>query len=177
MRRVQAGDLDLLSVLYARHHTRLRAFLFRIHGDGAVVDDLVQTVFLRILRHRDRFAGRGSFAAWMYRIARNSALDWLKSEGLRQTNPLPEGYREPRDPGPDAEQAAHNRERRNILANAFGRLSRNEREILALSKVEGLTGREIATVLGCTTGAVKVRVFRAMQELRRQVRMDNGEQP
>lgn len=178
MRRVQAGDLDRLAELYRRHHAGLRGFLFRICGDAAGADDLVQTVFLRILRHRKHFRGQGSFAAWMYRIARNSALDRIKSEKLRSPAPFPRGNNEPRDPHPDAESCARHRERLDILEEAFRRLSRGEREVLSLSKIDGLSGREIAAILGCSAGAVKVRVFRAMGELRRLVRsMENGVLP
>jgi len=176
MRRVQAGDLDRLAVLYSRHHARLRGFLFRICGDAAGAEDLVQTVFLRILRHREHFKGKGSFASWMYRIARNSALDRIKSEKLRSPGPFPQGGDEPRDPNPDAESCAGHRERLDILEAAFRRLSRKQREVLSLSKVDGLSGGEIADILGCSTGAVKVRIFRAMGELRRLVQsMENGE--
>jgi len=174
MRRVQAGDLDMLQVLYSRHHLRLRTFLYRFTGNSVHSEDIVQTVFLRILKHRDGFSGKGSFSAWIYRIARNAALDRIKSESLRRTSSLTD--LDPPWSGANAHDQAETSEKWSMLEQALRNLRPDRREVLSLSKVDCLTCREIAAILGCREGTVKVRIFRAMRELREEVdRLRNGE--
>lgn len=175
MRRVQAGDFDMLQVLYARHHLRLRSFLYRFTGSVPASEDIVQTVFLRVLKHRDGFSGKGSVSAWIYRIARNAALDRIKSEALRRATSLTDI--DPPWPGANAHDQAEEKEKWSLLERAFRNLSAGQREVLSLSKVDCLTCREIGSILGIRENTVKVRVFRAMQALRDEVsRLGNGEE-
>src|SRR5690348_11687708 len=75
MLRVRNGEGEMLGVLFERYHEALFSFYVRLMGDRAVSDDLVQEVFLRILRYRDTYQPGTPFRPWMYQIARNARID------------------------------------------------------------------------------------------------------
>ena len=75
MLAARAGELAALDALFLRHHRRLYGFLARLTGDRHAAEDLVQEVFLKVLRFRTTYTGDGEFVAWLFRIARNVAAD------------------------------------------------------------------------------------------------------
>jgi RNA polymerase sigma-70 factor (ECF subfamily) len=163
MLAVRDGDLDQLGILFDRHHRRLFAFFVRSTGSPAASDDLVQEVFLRILRYRKSFRPESRFSTWMYQIARNARIDHAKRHGRDVcvddevlAGALPEV-------GPADAPA---RQDEDLLRRALACLDPEKRELLVLARLEGLKHSEIGEVLGCEPGAVKVRLFRAVKELR-----------
>ena len=78
MIRVKNGDLDMLGLLFERYHKMLFTFFYRIHHSSETSEDLVQNVFMRILKYRKGFSGDGSFKVWMFHIARNVSHDHFK---------------------------------------------------------------------------------------------------
>jgi RNA polymerase sigma factor (sigma-70 family) len=160
------GDLDVLGVLFHRHHARVHALCYRLTGDASVADDLVQESFLRVLKYRKGFGARGAFSTWLYRLVRNVCMDHLNAEAKRRARAefvaLEQRHEQERDePGePDP--------RLETLRTALYRLSPDKREVLVLSRYEGLSYSEIAEVCETTVGAIKVRAHRAMRELRRE---------
>src|SRR5262245_15698629 len=92
MEQVRDGEINRLGVLFERHHRVLYRFFVRLSGSPAVAEDLVQEVFVRLLKYRHTFRG-GEFLPWMFRLARNAAADHYGR--LRPTDPLPEDDREP----------------------------------------------------------------------------------
>lgn len=164
MMRVREGDVDQLGILFDRHHARLYAFCRRLTGDPDAAGDLVQETFFRMLRYRASYDDRGAFRAWMYRTARNACLDHLRRSG-RETPEDDETFDLPsREPLPA--ERAERREEVRLLERALGRLSPEKRETLLLARFGSMPYAEIAETLGCTVGAVKVRVHRAVRELR-----------
>lgn len=165
MLALQAGDLSALDHLFARHHGRLYGFLARLTGDPHAAEDLVQEVFLRVLRFHDRYEGNGTFLAWLYRIARNLAADaYAKRRDLRpldEADALPSAATPPLDHLEREEQRAQ-------LERALAALPTAHREVLLLRGVDGLAHRDVAIALGCTEGAARVRVHRAIAALKRQ---------
>lgn len=172
MLAVRDGDLGALDTLFARHHTRLYAFLARLTGDTGTAEDLVQEVFLRLLRFRERYAGDGEFISWLYRIARNLATDDHRRR--RETVPL-EILELPDDGAPLPLERLTLEERQAQLERALAALPATHREVLLLRGVEGLSHRDVAEVLGCSEGAVRVRMHRAVAALKRQWSAMNGE--
>ena len=80
MIRVKHGDLDKLGVLYERYNRALFAFFFKVTLNSQASEDLVQTVFFKIIKYRDRYrAEEGSFVTWMFRIAHNANIDHYHS--------------------------------------------------------------------------------------------------
>ncbi len=168
MLRVRDGQVESLTELYARHRTPLYNFFVRVTGNAHLSEDLVQDVFLRMLKYRHTYKEGSRFATWMYRIARNAHHDaWRK--GRRESAVATEDLVENEslwsaEPAPDGE-ASKNQEIA-WLQGALAALSLESREVLVLSRFQGLKYDEIARVLDCRVGAVKMRVHRAMLELR-----------
>jgi RNA polymerase sigma-70 factor (ECF subfamily) len=164
MTAVRAGDLAKLGILFERYHLPLFDFLARVTGDRTAAEDLVQDIFVRILRYRATFRDGGSFETWVYRIARNARADYFR--GRTAAEPL-EGEAldrpEPR-PGPGL-RLESDRERMR-LKRALMMLREDKRELLVLARYRDMKYDQIAEILGIEVGAVKVRVHRAIRELR-----------
>jgi RNA polymerase sigma-70 factor (ECF subfamily) len=135
-------------------------FYLRTTGNRASSEDLVQDVFVRILKYRRTYRPGTRFLTWMYHIARHARVDYLRKR--RGEIAWDDGYAPAVLPGDPVELA----QRRHWLELALQRLSDDKREVLVLSRFQGLHYDAIAQLLSCEPGAVKVRVYRAMRELR-----------
>ena len=162
MSAVRRGNLAELTPLFERHSRRLFGFLRGLVGNASTAEDLVQESFLRVLRHRKSFKSGKVFLPWLLQIARNAAWTHLQKQSrVRLSNEVPQLV-DPRSP--EADQLE--KQRAQQLAAALQRLPTRDREVLLLSYFEGLRHREIAALVGSTTGAVKVQVHRARRALR-----------
>jgi RNA polymerase sigma factor (sigma-70 family) len=164
MLAVRDGDVDKIGVLFERYYARLFDFLYRMTGDSIASEDLVQEVFLRMLKYRSSFGEDSQFKAWMYHIARNARIDFFRkrrSEG----NPSEVNDQAPASPVP-ADQALERRQHNELLARALMVLPEEKRELLVLARYQEMKYDEIAALLEIEVGTVKVRVHRAMVELR-----------
>jgi RNA polymerase sigma-70 factor (ECF subfamily) len=163
MMQVRAGDVDQLSILFERHHRRLFGFCLGILGNRDSARDLVQEVFFRLLKYRDSFRPEAPFAPWLYRLARNACIDHLRKSGRER--PAEPDLDRP-DPTPLMPEEIEKREELQKLQRALGRLPEDKRELLLLARSGTLSYEQIAALLGCSVGALKVRVHRALQLLR-----------
>jgi RNA polymerase sigma factor (sigma-70 family) len=165
MIKVKDGDLDKLGLLFERYKKPLFCFFYGMNKDTDLSDDLVQNVFFRILKYRYLFRGEGDFKTWMFHIARNVSHDhfrkikWKGKESLENLDERLTNH-ENRDT-----EFQHDDEMQ-LLSMAMDRLPEDKREILLLSKYQDKKYKEIGEIIGCTEGAVKVKVFRALQELK-----------
>ena len=164
MAKVRDGDPDKLGLLYERYKRPLLGFFMGMVRDKELSEDLVQNTFIRILKYRHLFRAEGEFRTWMFHIARNVKNDHFKKNRIAQ---------EPIDI--KAERIGHSEtratefqheEEQELLAIAMSRLPEEKREVLLLSKYQEKKYAEIAELLGCTESTVKVKVFRALQELK-----------
>jgi RNA polymerase sigma factor (sigma-70 family) len=159
------GDVEKLGLLFERHHRALFDFFAKMTGSRTVAEDLVQDVFFRILKYRNTFRAESHFKTWMFQIARNARVDYYRKHrnegvtfedgknGFETAFPLP---------GEELEQE----QQTFLLRCALLKLPPEKREVLILSRYRDLKYEEIAELLGCELGTVKVRVYRAMKELR-----------
>jgi len=164
MMAVARGNLASMSELYQRRHRNLFRFFFRLTGRQAPAEDLVHEVFLRMIRYRHTYQSGDSFEAWMYRIARNAFADQAKKHRLETPGDdhvfeLAESNR------PTAYEAVVKQQELALLHRALRELPEEKRELIVLSRFQGLTYEQIGQIVGCETGTVKVRVFRAMKEM------------
>jgi RNA polymerase sigma-70 factor, ECF subfamily len=164
MARVRDGDVAQLGELFERHHRRLFNFYLRMMGNRQVAEDLVQETFMRMLRYRHTFRGEGEFAAWMFSMARNLGASYLRKT-LRTQTVSTDDVAEPAAEGTQADELELADEVSH-LRRALLELPRDKRELLLLSRFEMLKHHQIADLLGCSVGAVKVRIHRAMRQLR-----------
>jgi RNA polymerase sigma-70 factor (ECF subfamily) len=135
-------------------------------GQRTAAEDLTQIVFERMLKYRHTYRDHGHFPAWMYQVARRAAADHF-----HQSASAPRAFAEGElsalaDDSPHAAQAAAVNDDRALLHAALARLDRGDREVLLLSRIQGLSFAEVAGILECSVGAAKVRAHRAVRALR-----------
>lgn len=160
MLQVRDGEVQMLGVLFDRYQSPLFNFYSKMTQDRTVSEDLVQEVFLRILRYRQTYRPGTSFRTWMYQIARNTRIDQVRK--VRPESPL---VTEP-IATPRVTDDAERQQEAQLLQRALMQLPEDKREVLVLSRFQELKYDEIARLLGCEPSAVKVRVHRALQQLR-----------
>jgi RNA polymerase sigma factor (sigma-70 family) len=160
MLQVRNGEVQMLGVLFDRYQTPLYNFYTKMTQDRVLSEDLMQEVFLRILRYRQSYRPGTTFRTWMYQIARNTRLDQV-----RKTRPETPHASEPIAQTSYSDSAQQLQETA-TLQRALMQLPEDKRELLVLSRFQELKYEEIARLLGCEVGAVKVRVYRALQQLR-----------
>jgi RNA polymerase sigma-70 factor (ECF subfamily) len=165
MIKVRDGHLDTLGLLFARYKKTLFGFFYGMNRDAELSEDLVQNVFYRILKYRYLFRGDGDFRTWMFHIARNVNHDNFRKNKLRYKDTI-ENWQD-RLGTEDNRLSEYKRDDElYLLSMAMERLPEDKREILLLSKYQEKKYKEIGEILGCSEGAVKVKVFRALQELK-----------
>jgi RNA polymerase sigma factor (sigma-70 family) len=173
MREVRDGDVGRLGLLFERHHGGLFEFFSRTLGDRPASEDLVQEVFIRILKYRRTYRDEGRFQTWMFHIARNVRNDHIRK---RRPDQLTADMPEPAAAGVDQAAAVENADDVERLRRALRRLPDDRREIVVLARYHGMTHEQIAEVLRVEPGAVRVRLHRALKELRALVEtMTTGE--
>lgn len=163
MEAVRDGQVEKLAILFERHQVMLFNFFLRLTGNRSTSEDLVQDVFARILRYRAGYQGRDRFVVWMFRIARNAHIDHLRKR--RDEVSLDSALAEPAASEPGPEEAVEAELDAALVRRALDCLPWKKREVLMLSRFEGLKLREIADLLGCEVGTVKAQVHRALKEL------------
>lgn len=165
MAAVRDGDLSRLALLFERHHRSLYRFFYRLTQQKGLSEDLVQEVFLRILKYRHTFREHYTFTAWMYQIARNARLD-----------EAPKAVEEPLEDVAASEtprqesgvvDRIHEAQQTELLRRALAKLPEEKRQVLILSRYQGLSYEEIGMILDCEVNTVKTRVFRSLQMLAR----------
>ncbi len=166
MLKVKSGDIDRLGLIFERYNKALYGYFLNLTGKTDISEDLVQNVFVRILKYRTRYRGDGHFNIWIYRIAHNIFIDYVKKKNkLGLTENIDEWANVFTGTQPD--ENISREERISTLENALLKLPDKKREILKLSSYKELKYKEISKILGCSEGAVKVRIFRALDELRK----------
>ena len=166
MMQVKNGDLEKLGLLFERYNRILFAFFYRLGNDREVCEDLIQNVFMRIVKYKKNFKGEGQFKHWMFHIARNVHADHYRANSKL-------GNRESMDNYHDritdhSEVLAKDEVDQNIglLKKCISMMDQEKQELLTLSKLEGMKYKDIGELMNCTEGAVKVKVFRALKELK-----------
>lgn len=160
MRAIQEGHLDLLGTLFTRYSDRVFGRCFQLVGDRHEADDLLQESFLRVLRYRASYKGTARFSTWLYRIATNVCLDHLKAKN-REGSAV-QRLVEMTDFTPPMD----NDDRVDVLRVAFERLSAEKQELLVMARIRGFGYARLAESCGTSEGTIRVRVHRAMRELK-----------
>jgi RNA polymerase sigma factor (sigma-70 family) len=165
---VARGDVSSMNEIYENRHRPLFRFFFRLTGRQATAEDLVHEVFLRMIRYRHTYqadAGdAGAFEAWMYRIARNTLADHGRKH-RHEISPDDGEMETIESARPTPFETAAKRQDLALLYRALRELPDDKRELLVLTRFQGLSYEQVGGILGCESGTVKGRVFRAMKEL------------
>jgi RNA polymerase sigma-70 factor (ECF subfamily) len=163
---VRAGEIAKLGELFERYHQRLYGFFLRMTNQPAVSEDLVQVVFHRILKYRHTYRDEGKFTAWIYHLCRKVAADHFRQHAKSATATDPGDLHDHPDAGPSPDSKAATTDDLELLRAALARLPLEHREVLVLSRLQNVAHKDIARLCDCSVGAVKVRVHRALKELR-----------
>jgi len=173
VRRSQEGDTNAFSELVKRYHQQIFHTVFGLVGDRDDADDVAQEAFLKAYQAISRFNGESRFYTWMYRVAVNCCLDWLKSRKRKRGISLEREWWEQQDDviglvgsPASSDVLVTNRELSETLKAALEVLSPDFRATVVLRYMEGRSHNEIASLLGCSCGTVKSRLFRARMQLR-----------
>jgi RNA polymerase sigma-70 factor (ECF subfamily) len=133
-------------------------------GDRAAAEDLVQDVFIRVLKYRATFRDEGRFETWIFRIARNARADWFKARRTPD-DVLDEGA-DYASPAIAMDERLTRETEVACLERALLLLRADKRELIVLARYRGMKHEAIAELLGVEPGTVKVRIHRAVNELR-----------
>lgn len=173
--RAAGGDDEAFRQLVERHSRPLYRAAFRIAGNAADADDVVQEAFLRAYRALPRFDARASFATWIHRIAINCALDLIDARKRRGAHDsAEEDLARLASAGASPDRIVLGSEMQRAIAAALAGLSGNERTAFVLRHFEGMTLEEIGQILGTRLNATKNTVFRAVKKLREQLQPFTG---
>src|SRR5437764_7363173 len=172
MRLVQAGDVSPASEIYDRYSSRIYNFAYRFLKNSEAAEDATQEVFVKMLKHANQFHGDAKLSTWLFSITANWCRDYLRkadnkakeSDDVLVTLPAPAEL--------SPERTLEQRENERRIQKALGALTHEQREAILLSRYQGLSYAEIAQISGCSEGAVKTRVFRAMETLKKALVVD-----
>ena len=178
MARYQQGEMAAFAELVERHEKKLWNFIRRFVADSTIAEDLLQEVFLRIIRSAAEWQPSAKFSTWIYTIARNLCTDSARRGALRKADSLDQTPGAGRDdsgarridrvPSPtgNAEQAAMNREIASRVDVALAALPVEQREVFLMREVMDMSFAEIAAVTKASEPTVKSRMRYALERLR-----------
>ena len=164
--RCRRGDLGAFEELYRAHAGKLFSVACRMLGNPADAEDLLQEIFLSAHRKLDSFRGESALGTWLYRLAVNQCLDYLRSRAAR-TNQVTDALED--DAGPfeaGAQTLADQTVAKMDLERALARLPEGCRAAFVLHDVQGLEHKEVAQALGIAEGTSKSQVHKARLRLR-----------
>lgn len=158
--KARHGDSDALACLCSAFYARILKYM-RYRTDEATAMDLTATTFLKVVRGID--SQNGSFHAWIYRIARNVVTDHARKRKVRQEQPMDE---QTVDSALAQADPATTVARQEDLRAAIAQLTDEQRELVTLKFIEGMSNNEIAEIMGLNHGAIRALQFRALSALR-----------
>ena len=164
IRRARQGDSDAFRRLVEAYQTQVYRIALRMCGEAAA-DDVTQEAFLAAWRALPAFRGTCLFSTWLYRLATNAAIDWLRREkrhrGADDVTEL-----ELPDGAPSPQEQAEQTETQEAVRRALTQLSPEHRQVLVLRYMQELDYNEIAATLDISEGTVKSRINRAKAHLK-----------
>jgi RNA polymerase sigma-70 factor (ECF subfamily) len=178
MARYQQGEVAAFAELVARHEKKLWNFIRRFASDSATAEDLLQEVFLRVVRSAAEWQPSAKFSTWLYTIARNLCTDSARRGAFRKASSLdqtpgttgddsgPHRIDKVASPNGSAEQAAMDREIASRVDVALAALPLEQREVFLMREVMDMSFAEIATATKTSEPTVKSRMRYALERLR-----------
>jgi RNA polymerase sigma factor (sigma-70 family) len=167
MRLVQAGDFSPASEIYDRYSSRIYNFAYRFLRNSEAAEDATQEVFVKMLKHANQFHGDAKLSTWLFSITANWCRDYLRKSDnkAKEAEDVLITLPAPAELAPD--RNLERRQNEQMIQKALTALTPEQREAILLSRYQGLSYAEIAQISGCSEGAVKTRVFRAMETLKK----------
>lgn len=171
--RVRQNDLDALGVLFNRYYGQVYRSAVVITQDSAAAEDIAQECFLKIHRYANRIDTQLPLVPWLYRVTVNLSYTWITRHKKRSISleMVVDRLISPHWLAPD--QIAENSETQRQVRDAIRNLNLNQRVVVALHYLSGLSLEEIAEILDCPVGTVKSRLHYARENLRHRLETFN----
>ena len=176
--RVQRGDKQAFNLLVIKYQRKILRLLSRMIRDPADLEDVAQEAFIKAYRALPQFRGESAFYTWLYRIAINTARNWLASAGKRPSAPNAiesedgETFNETdslSDISTPGSMVA-SREIAETVNAAIEELPEDLRTAIVLREIEGMSYEDIAQTMACPIGTVRSRIFRAREAIAQRLR-------
>lgn len=168
-RGLRQRDPDLLDRLIEQYQHRLLRYLVYLVGNRELAEDLFQETWIRVLERGYQYDGKHEFSTWLYAVARNLSIDYLRRKSPVSLDGLMDNEEhaplELADPRPLAWEVAAEHEQAERISAALVSIPAGYRETVVLRFQEGLALEEIATVTGVRLGTVKSRLYRGLNML------------
>ena len=168
--RVKSGDRQAFDLLVRKYQHKVYGLVSRFISDSAAVEDVVQESFIKAYRSLDRFRGDSAFYTWLYRIAVNTAKNYLVAKGRRPPDADIDATDAEQMSGAEImrelgtpEDVTLSKEMSQKVLQVVEELPPDLRTALTLREIDGLTYEEIAKVMDCPIGTVRSRIFRARE--------------
>ncbi|MCK8524189.1 RNA polymerase sigma factor [Aquimarina sp. D1M17] len=158
---VSNGNLDMMSILFERYHIRIFNFIVKMTRDKEVSQDITQEVFYKAIKYRTSYKN-GKFSSWIYTIARNIFSDHYQRQKSSAQRLDDITYKTESQTEDNIDKIETNEQ----LHKALNQLSKSDRELVVMSRYQGIKYQEIAEITNSTTGAVKTKVHRAIHKLK-----------
>ncbi len=173
VRQAKRGDKEAFARLYEEHFDKIYRYSVLRIGDRTEAEDVTQQVFLKALQSISSFNWKGTpFAAWLYRIAHNQVVDYLRKKAKQQVTDFDESRTSSVDnPQKMAEHSADVEQ----LFIATRQLTKAQREVISLRFAGGLSVAEVAKIMGKSQGAIKALQHSGILALRRVLLVENNE--
>jgi RNA polymerase sigma-70 factor (ECF subfamily) len=177
VKRVQAGERRAFDLLVRKYQHKVVGLVSRYVGDWAESQDVAQEAFVRAYRALGNFRGDSAFYTWLYKIATNTAKNWLVSQGRRPpTDDVPVDDAVHLDAairlkdGSTPERELLRQEIEAAVTAAVDALPEELKVAITLREVDGLSYEEIAETMNCPIGTVRSRIFRAREAIDQRIR-------
>lgn len=176
-RGLRRRDPDLLDRLIEQYQHRLLRYLLYLTGQRELAEDLFQETWIRVLERGHSYDGKHEFSVWLYAVARNLTIDYLRKKNPTSLDGLMEHEEhqrfEPMDSRPMAWEVVAQREQTERIHAALISIPAEYREAVVLRFQEGLSLEEIASVTGVRLGTAKSRLYRGLNQL--MTRLERGQ--
>ena len=159
MQQVAKGNLDGMTILFDRYHKWIYNFLYKMQPDQALCEDLTQNVFYKAIRYRNSYSG-GKFSSWIFKITRNIFSDHIEKQKKISNVAIDHLVIVDEDGKEDLSEELIR------LRLVLNRLPLADKELIVLSKYQGLRYKEIADIIGSNETAVKTRIHRILRKMR-----------
>lgn len=170
VRRVQAGEKAAFDLLVKKYQQKVMNLVSRYIKDSSEVMDITQEAFIKAYRALPNFRGESAFYTWLYRIAINTAKNFLVAKGRRPPGTDVDSQEAESYSNVDAlkenaspERMVLSQELKQILFDAFEKLPKDLKRAIELRELEGLSYEQIAEEMDCPVGTVRSRIFRARE--------------
>lgn len=179
MKKFQNGKTGSFDILLKRHSGGVLRFVMKMTGGNKVhSEDLLQEIFLKVIERKSRYDSEQKFTTWLYSVARNHCIDYLRSESYRRHSSLDAPLSEPESVSASVleivksgdrgqEDKIYDREVGELINKGINSLKQEFKEVFILKEIEGLSLKEIADITESPLGTVKSRLRYAYQDLRK----------